>query len=271
MKMTKVGISAMALVAGLAMASAANADSVSLSLPGDINSAVNPGVEGGINLTVQGNVMNGAYVGQINWSVTGSTSPMYTVGQQTSTYCIQALQDVVTGGNYTFNIESLNSVGLPSGGSDAGVLDSTAALQIQGFANAFFPDAGTAVGGFTANETAAAFQLGIWEIEYDGGQGGEVFPQAANYNYFAQGNLMATGGTSEGTDAINLANTWLNSFSPAQGVDSFALVSDGAQDQLVFQPGGGTFQVPSAPLPAAFPGGVALLSGLFGARKLKRK
>ena len=271
MKLTKVGISAVALVAGLAVASAARADSVTLSLPGDINTAVDPGVKGGLNLNVQGNAINGAYVGTINWTVAGSTSPMYTAGQATSTYCIQALQDVYTGGTYTFDIVNLNSPGLPSGGPDAGVLDTTAASQIQGLANAYFPDAGLAFGGFTANETAAAFQLAIWEIEYDGGQGGEAFPQVANYNYFAQGNLMATGATSEGTDAITLANSWLNNFSAAQGVNSFALVSDGAQDQLAFQPGGGTFQVPSAPLPAAFPGGVALLSGLFGARKFKRK
>ena len=271
MKFTKVEISTMALIAGLAIASAANADSVTLSLPGNINDAVNPGVDGGLNLTIQGNVMNGAYVGQINWTVAGSTSPMFTAGQSASTYCIQGLQDVFTGGTYTYDIVNLNSPGLPSGGPDAGVLDTTAASQIQGLADTYFPVAGTANGGYTANETAAAFQLAIWEIEYDGGQGGEAFPQVANYNYFAQGNLMATGGTSEGTDAINLANVWLNNFSPAQGVSSFALVSDGAQDQLVFQPGGGTFQVPSAPLPAAFPGGVALLGGLFGARKLKRK
>ena len=47
MQLRKVGFSALALVAGVAMASAAKASSVSLSLPGDINTAVNPGVKAG--------------------------------------------------------------------------------------------------------------------------------------------------------------------------------------------------------------------------------
>ena len=270
MQLRKVGISAVALVCGLAMASAVKASSLSLALPSDINQAVNPGVNGGLNLNIQGNAMNGAYVGQINWTVTGGNTPGYSVGQHISTYCIQGLQDVFTGGTYTYDIVGLNSPGLPEGGPDAGVLDSVAAMQIQGFANQYFGNAGTATAGFTANESAAAFQLAIWEIEYDGGQGGEVFPQLANFNYFAQGNLKATGGNTEGTDAITLANSWLNNFTAAENVSSLALVSNNAQDQLIFQPGGGT-PPPTVPLPAAFPAGAALLSGLFGARKLKRK
>ena len=214
--------------------------------------------------------MNGAYVGQINWTVTASDTAQFTVGQQFGTYCIQGLQDVYTGGTYTYNIVGLDATGLPMGGPDAGVLDSVAASQIQGLADTYFPVAGTAIAGYTANETAAAFQLAIWEIEYDGGQGGEGFPQAASFNYFAQGNLMASGGNTEGTDAITLANSWLNNFTSAQNVNSFALISSDAQDQMVYQPGGRSVP-PTVPLPAAFPGGVALLSGLFGARKLKRK
>lgn len=268
MNLRKVAIPAMAILASVTMASAANADSVTLALPGSITNAVNPGVEGGLNLNVQGTQMNGAYVGQINWAVSASTSPLFTPGHSASTYCIQAMQDVYTGSSYTYNIVGLDSTGLPLGGSDAGVLDSVAAHQIQGFSDTYFPVAGTANGGFTANETAAAFQLAIWEIEYDGGQGGEAFPQGGSYNYFAQGNFKAAGNT-EGTAAITLANGWLNNFTTANGVNSFALISSSAQDQLVFQPGGGT--PPSVPLPAAFPGGVALLGGLFGARKLKRK
>jgi hypothetical protein len=270
MKIRKVGISAMALVAAVAMASAAEASSVTLSLPGDINQAVDPGVKGGLNVNFMGSTYNGAYVGQINWTVTSSTDPMFTANQKLGTYCIQGLQDVYTGSSYTYNVVGLTSVNLPLGGGDAGVLDSVAASQIQGFADSYFAMAGTSVGGYTANETSAAFQLAIWEIEYDGGQGGESFPQSAGFNYFSQGNLSAVGTNGEGIDAIALANTWLNGFSAARNVNSLALVSDGAQDQFVYQPGGGSTP-PTVPLPAAFPGGVALLGGLFGARKLKRK
>jgi hypothetical protein len=261
----------MALVAGVAMASAAKASSVTLSLPGDINQAVNPGVKGGMNVDFMGTTYNGAYVGQINWTVTASDTAQFVKGQSLATYCIQGLQDVVTGNSYSYDIVNLNSPGLPEGSTaDAGILDSTAAMQIQGFADSYFALAGTVTSGFTANETSAAFQLAVWEIEYDGGQGGESFPQNASFNYFAQGNLIATGTNTEGTDAISLANTWLNNFSQAASVNSLALVSTGAQDQFIYQPGGGGTP-PAAPLPAAFPGGVALLGGLFGARKWKRK
>ena len=270
MHIRKVGMSVLAMGFAVMAASAARASSVSLSLPSDINQAVNPGVNGGLNVTFNGNTYNGAYVGQINWTVTGSDTPAYTVGQQLSTYCIQGLQDVYTGGTYTYNIVSLNSTGLPLGGSDAGVLDSVAAMQIQGMADNYFAVAGTAVGGYTANQTAAAFQMAVWEIEYDGGQGGETFPQGGSFNYFAQGNFTASANNSDGTAAITLANSWLNNYTAASAVTSLALVSDSAQDQMVYQPGGGSTP-PAAPLPAAFPAGVALLSGMFGARKLKRK
>ncbi|HUO10262.1 MAG TPA: hypothetical protein VM008_18290 [Phycisphaerae bacterium] len=270
MQIRKVGMSVLAMGFAVVAASAARAASVSLTLPSDINQAVNPGVKGGLNVGFDGQTYNGAYVGQINWTVAGSTSPAYNVGDSLSTYCIQGLQDVYTGSTYTYNIVPLNSTGLPLGGGDAGILDSLAAMQIQGLANQYFPVAGSASGNFTANQTAAAFQLAVWEIEYDGGLGAESFPQGSSFNYFSQGNLTANANDSDGVAAISLANTWLNNFTASESVTSLALVSDGAQDQLVFQPGGGSTP-PAAPLPAAFPAGAALLAGMFGARKLKRK
>ena len=272
MQLRSMRISALGVTCGLLLAatSAARASSVTLQAPSDINQFVNPGVNGGLNVTLQGNVANNAYVGQINWTVASSNTPNFQAGQSLGTFCIQGLQDVYTGGAYTYDIVNLNTAGLPEGGPDVGILNGTSAQQIQGLANNYFANIGGSVGTHNVNQVAAAFQLAIWEIEYDGGNGGETFTPGGNVNYFAGGNFSATANNSDGSGAMDLANSWLNNFSPANGVTSLALVSTSAQDQLVFQPGGGEGPPPSVPLPAAFPAGIALMGGLFGARKLRR-
>ena len=265
-----VGISVFAVICGMMATSAVRASSISAQLT---SSVVGPGLPTGLKVTfVGGSPSTTVQTGQINWKVTSSNTPGYSTGGTFSTYCIQGDQSVTYGQTYTYTVVNLESSGVPEGGLDAGVLDATAALQIQGLANTYFSKAGTAIAGYDANQTAAAFQLAVWEIEYDGGSGGESFPQTTGYNFFAHGLLEASGTNSEGTGAITLADSWLQNFTAATSVTSLALVSTGAQDQLIFNPSGGSGGNQSAvPLPAAFPAGAALLAGLAGVRKLRRK
>ena len=272
MKMQKLGISVLAIACGAMATSAARASSVSLKLDSPSSSAVNPGVDGGLKVTFTGGSQSMVYVGQMNWDVTASNTPGYAVGQDVGTYCIQGLQSVSAGGTYTYTVENLSSPSLPDGGTDQGDLDSVAAKQIQGLADTYFSLAAHTDGSYNADETAAAFQLAVWEIEYDGGTGKESFTPGGSYNFFTHGLVEATGTNSEGIAAVNLANNWLNHFTAASSVSSLAFANSSSQDQFVYQLGvGGTGQVTAVPLPAAFPAGVMLLSGLFGARKMKRK
>jgi hypothetical protein len=270
MKLQKLGM--LGLVCGAMAASVAQASSVTLRLDSPASSAVNPGVDGGLKVTFTGGSQSTVYTGQMNWDVTASSTAGYSVGQGVSTYCIQGLQSVSAGGSYTYTLQSLNSPNTPNGGSDQGVLDSTAALQIQGFADTYYASAAHSYGSYNADETAAAFQLAIWEIEYDGGAGKESFTPGGSYNFFTHGLVEATGTDSEGIAAVTLANNWLNNFTAASSVSSLAFVNSSAQDQFIYQPGGnGGGNQTAVPLPAAFPAGIALLGGLFGARKMKRK
>jgi len=269
MKLKATGISALAIICGMMAASAAQASSISVKLN---SPAVSPGISSGLKVTFTGGSQSTVNTGEINWKVTASSTTGYNVGDTFSTFCIQGEQSVTSGQTYTYNVVSLDSTGIPNGGSDAGVLDSTAALQIQGLVNSYFSDAGVAYSGYDANQTAAAFQLAVWEIEYDGGYGKETFTNGGSTNFLTAGLLEATGTGSEALGTVTLANYWLNHFTAATSVTSLALVSGGAQDQLICNiSSGGGGNLATVPRPAAFPAGAALLTGLFGARKLRRK
>jgi hypothetical protein len=271
MKIKHVGIGALAVVCGMMATSAAQAESISAQLA---TPTLSPGLTSGLYVTfVGGTPTSQVNTGQINWKVTATDNTDYTVGEKFSTYCIQGEQYVTTGQTYNYSIVGLGSTGQPEGGTDAGVLDSTAAMQIQGLVNSYFADAGVVDGSYDANQTAAAFQLAIWEIEYDGGSGGETFTSGGSTNFFGSGDglVRATGVGSEASGAVTLANYWLNHFTKATAVSSLALVSGNAQDQLICNVPSGSGQQSSVPLPAAFPAGAALLAGMFGARKLRRK
>ena len=266
------GISALAVICGMMATSAARASSITAELD---SPALSPGLTSGLKVTfVGGTATNTVNTGRINWKVTASDTTGYGVGTKFSTYCIQGEQSVTSGIPYVYTVVNLESSGVPEGGLDAGVLDATAALQIQGLANTYFADAGTAITGFDANQTAAAFQLAIWEIEYDGGSGTgkDTYTSGGSTNFLTAGLVKASGTGTEATGAVTLANSWLNHFTAATSVTSLALVSYGAQDQLIFNPSTTTTTTQTAvPVPAAFPAGVALLTGMFGARKLRRK
>jgi hypothetical protein len=174
----------------------------------------------------------------------------------------------------------------PLGGPDAGAIDGLAAEQIQGLVDKYWSavdfshtnstNYSFASVSYTDDEVAAAFQIAVWEIEYDGGTGGEHYVVGGSTNFFSSGNITATAiGNStdkaEGNAAINLANEWLNHFTADTTISSFALESSTKQDQLVGIPNSGGGSAVPTPLPAALPGGAALIAGLGLYRKSRRK
>lgn len=217
--------------------------------------------------------------GAFAWTVTAdSAGAAGTFGPKLNstiyTYCIQAFQSF--SGTTTFEIDNL--IGAATGGSDAGYIDSLAARQIQGLINAHWTEA------LTSSVKAAAFQLALWEIEYDGGNaapgGGESYPIGAGKNYFSgsyKGIVSAYSTNSNGASAISTAKAWLDGLTTAASVTNATALGDynnsNKQDQLTLVPGGtGTPGVGlPVPIPAALPGGLALIGGLVAVRKLRRK
>lgn len=280
MKSWVVGFSALMAAA---ITSASFGETVTMSLL----SSPNPGLSGSFTITAKVGTTTTTLssAGAFKWNVTGDTGgttfsnnvinhvPLYT-------FCIQAFQS--TGTSYTVAQLGPN---LPQGGTDAGVIDTLAAQQIQGLVNKYWSAIdftktnGTAYSfnsvSYTDDQVAAAFQLAVWEIEYDGGTGGETYTVGGSTNFISGGNLKAVkaGTTTQqnnGQAAINLANAWLNNFTSASTISSLALVSGYKQDQLVGIPTPGGGASTPTPLPGALPGGAALIAGLGFIRKLRK-
>jgi hypothetical protein len=239
----------------------------------------------GINVSAA-NVGSTNQAGLFQWTVTSpgdvGGSSIGPLGTQINTVCIQMGQNFSSGSTYTYTVSPIDS-GAPIGGVDAGYIDSSAAAQLQALANSYagyLSLSGTKTingASYSAGEIAAAFQLSVWEIEYDGGSGlnsasasaPETFPGA---NYFSSGNLTASASNgSAGAKAISLAGYFLNNFTlNPSGADNtytvFALTNADRQDQF--------FGVAHAvPLPAALPLGGSLLVGLgiLGRIRSKRR
>lgn len=213
-------------------------------------------------------------VGAFKWTVTAESGNTFSVGQSLYTFCIQESQSIHSSQTYTLGSLS----GAPAGGSDAGVIDVLAAAQIQGLVSSFYHALDFTSSNpvnyqhnaisYSDAEVGAAMQLAIWEIEYDGGTGGQSFGAATNY--FTSGQVRATGTSTSGNDALTLATAWLNAFTSDSTFSSIALLNAYKQDQLVGipnPPGGGS--IPPVPLPAALPAGMALLAAL-GVAHLRR-
>jgi hypothetical protein len=214
-------------------------------------------------------------VGAFKWTVPGDTGFTFAVNQTLYTFCIQQSQTIQSGTGYTVS----TLTGAPSGGSDAGAIDAIAAAQIQGLITKYssaLDFTGSNPTNYTFNsvsytdaQVAAAMQLAVWEVEYDGGLGGEGYGSATNY--FTSGNVRASGQTSSGTAAITLATGWLNGFTNDSAPMSIALTNQYKQDQLIGIPTPSSGGPAPVPLPAALPAGLAMMGGMVVIRRLRRK
>jgi hypothetical protein len=286
MKAWAVGIAAIGASA-LATASFGASETIGVTLKGAngwAGSNYVPGLHSGLSITADlgsGNITNYDSAGAFRWRVNsdndGSTFSGYVnSANPLFTFCLQLFQS--TGSPMT--VASLNS-SAPLAGSDSGVIDPHCAAQIQGLVDAFwnkvdFTNSVPANYSFnsvsyTDNVVAAAFQLSIWEIEYDGGSPGESYNLNNATNYFGSGQLTVTG-SGDGQTAIDLANAWLNStaWRADSAISSYALESSSYQDQLYGIPNAGGSGETPVPLPASLPAGLCLFVGLAAYRKFRK-
>jgi hypothetical protein len=137
--------------------------------------------------------------------------------------------------------------------------------------------------GVTSAVGGAAFQLAVWEIEYDAGGAnskpshpGEQLGGDPAVDYFGSGYIRASATAgSLGASAISTAASWLNELGNVSALHppiSTAIVlmsppslngGAGLQDQLG--------DPNSVPVPAALPLGIAMLVGMAAVRTIRRK
>jgi hypothetical protein len=227
-------------------------------------------------------------VGSFGWNVNASTvSGSDTTdasfdGKTLQTFCIQAFQNFSTSSDSIDFVEDYikfnQSATLPVGGSDQGYLDLTAAKQIQSLINNHW----TEVFNDTSGIKAAAFQLAVWEVVYDGGGdskgGGDTFGTNHSSDYYFHSStdrdFTVTSKDSNGAAAIGYAASWLNSISIV-GLDlnagTLALTNAYKQDQITYIPTSGSTPPPGTPLPASLPMGLSAMAALAAYRKFRRK
>ncbi len=118
--------------------------------------------------------------------------------------------------------------------------------------------AGNAFGLVQDSNSAAAFQMAVWEIANETG----------GYD-IRDGYFKITGGTTASNNAEDLANTWLGNIASntwqANGASFMILSAPGTQDLLTNLPGG---NLGSVPIPAS---GLLLLGALAGGGAMARR
>jgi hypothetical protein len=204
------------------------------------------------------------YVGAINWSfdrgaADNASLDSIVAGSNLTTFCIEGTQDVMISQTSTFANIFNNPAIAPQDNSGSQYEMGTHAADLNKFWDAYYGQA------LLSNENAAAFQMGVWEIVYDGAASAD----------FSSGLFQASavGGDPTSSSALSQAQSWLaglSSADPTVHYQLYVLSDPNLQDQLFGVPtDGGT--PPSVPLPAAFPMGAALVGVLGVARKLRRR
>lgn len=202
------------------------------------------------------------YVGGINWTfdrnaVDNAGLGALVAGTTLTTFCIEGTQNVTINETATFAYILTNPGQAPIDNVGSNYVMGANAATLQKFWDAYFSQS------FASNEKSAAFQLGVWEIVYDGGESANI--GAGNFTSSAvAGNLVSAG-------ALSQAQTWLsglNAVSPTEHYSLYVLSDAGLQDQLFgVKAAGGT----PVPLPAAFPASLVVLAGVGAWKKFRRR
>jgi hypothetical protein len=198
------------------------------------------------------------YVGKINWSFDRSDSAnagldSIIAGTTVSTFCIEGTQNVYIGQTASFANLFADISQAPKDNVGNTFQMNAKAGAITMFWDDYYDQA------TQNNVNAAAFQLGIWELLYDSS------PNLTSGLFQA-----APTADADSILAFNEAQVWLSNYTivaPTGQYQLYAFSDPNLQDQLFGVPlGGGSSPTP---LPAALPGGLALIAALGLYRKLR--
>jgi hypothetical protein len=241
-----------AAAAAISFVSAAKADSVTATITSPL--------AGQQDVGVNSPVLHGTdSAGGFNWvNATGTGPNGSKIPSSFRSYCIELTQGITLGGTFTFQLANLENAPKPTQSASSLALDGKADnmrrlfdVVISGLAaGVAAQDVNTMTGDY-----AAAFQLAVWDIVYD---------KSTNARSIYDGDFFATGSAS----TLAIADKWLKALSLGNVIDGvYALTSDrpdNFQDQVIYQPGLGSL----VPLPSAALGGLMLMGGLAGRRRM---
>lgn len=259
---------ALALVAMAAFASLASADTVTARLDG-------------LSLSTTANVsaLNSAsqrqsayvYVGQFDWSIPNSNETFHT-------FCIDMQEDVNFGWTYTYETAALGAS--PVTGANLGVNWSIPEGMGLGKANLITKLWADDHQYVVDNASAAAFQLAIWNIIYDGSNDWNVSDENGNFRVAADAN----NGTL--TSAISTANSWLGGLQSWVGANPrtwnqpegtptslslIALTGRDVQDQVMLGATTTSTALRVVPTPTASWAGLSLLGAIMAYRRYTKR
>jgi hypothetical protein len=249
MKNTSLRLIAASLFGALAIQSAAQADTVDLTL-GNLGFNTVTGVNWNSGI---GGYTN-EYTSWINATVTGVSGPLasalITPPTAFQLFCIQLLQNVNIGGSYTYDFGTLQATGVPD--STPGALSAAGRDQVRNM----YGNALLGTDQYATADAAAGFQLALWEITFDG---------ANNTNDGATTGVFRT--NASGDTLTNFNNYLSSALVTNADLNVFGLQNQRIQDFLIDFPGGGGSGGEDLPLP----GSLSLLGlGLVGLASTRR-
>jgi hypothetical protein len=193
--------------------------------------------------TLDGVTSNGlTYAGEFNWTRTGGDHPGAPDGDFV-TFCVELTQHINFNTTYTYNVVPLENAPDPGGYGVTLGMGIEKADMIRELWGRHFAD-------IQDSDTAAAFQVAVWEIVYD------------DERSMTSGAFRARmpGYDSHANDFVPLAQTWLNSIDGTGPRANIKAISNtGLQDEIFVDNAPSYGEVPS---PAAVWGGLAMLGAL---------
>ena len=195
------------------------------------------------------------WVGQLSYEVTGVSGPLanqhFSVGQSVTVFCTDMWQSA--SGVETYALDDLANAPEPGAYS----MGADRAALIAGLYAAHYDDLTSGYTGFSVNETAAAFQLAVWEIAFeDNFDAGAASFATSDLDVVVGFFHSTTDNDARALATIMLENAW-NAWQAGQGLELLGGLSDVKQDIILV-----------IPLPAPVWMGLA---GLVGVAALRRR